>query len=409
MNQKTKTKVKINMNTYELEQSILSIILLDNNKIKELILEEKHFGDETNRKVFKMLLDVYEKYSVIDTKTLSHIVKSKDELFKYLNELWSVEYTTANFFHYQELLIEKYKDKKIKEEVLKYSKEELTKEEFVLSVNKIDNEYSKNNVYQEFSNEDIYNLITTDKEILKFMVFSNMQSKIKFMKNTFNVISARPSVGKSAFALNLFSDLLNNYRCLYFNMEMNEKEIYQRIISINTKVPIKDFVKMSANQSNIVKAYLSSLKAKSEDFKIINGSQNIKNLKQTIIKEQRKGHTIVFVDYIGYVFTKESHNDRERIGEVARELQMLTKDCDITVFCLSQINREGAKTPSMENLKDSGELEQSAHSVLILHDEKDDVNDLNPEIDLIISKNRSGRKGKIKLEFEKEKQIFKEK
>ena len=114
----------------------------------------------------------------------------------------------------------------------------------------------------------------------------------------------------------------------------------------------------------------------------------------------------MFIDYVGYVSTRKRQNDRERVGEVTRELQIMTKDFNCTIFLLAQINREGTEAPTLTNLKDSGELEQSGHSVLFLHNPSNDINDQTPEYDLIVAKNRSGRLGKLKIMFYKAIQRF---
>ena len=116
----------------------------------------------------------------------------------------------------------------------------------------------------------------------------------------------------------------------------------------------------------------------------------------------------MFVDYIGYVYTKENQNDRERIGEAMRELQMLSKDYNVTIFVLAQINREGNEEPGLIYLKDSGELEQTAHAVLILHNPDKNLDNSMPELKILIPKNRNGQLGYLKMIYNKKTQKFTE-
>lgn len=396
------------MTIYEIERGVLSILLIDNEKFKELTLEEEHFKDETNRKVFKTINKLYKQNGIVDVKTIHLLVKDKKAFLDYIIEIFSLELTNLNFWHYQDILIENNKEDKIKTLSTSYVNNVINKETFLENVNAIENQYAKNNLYKQFNPDDIYDLITQGQSFLRFYNYNTFNKKIQFLKNTMNIIGARPSIGKSAFALNMFSDLISDYRCIYFNMEMTEHDIWSRLVSINTRIPLNKFKKdkLSDSETGLIKTYLKTMEGK--DYNIINGSKSLNQMRKIIINEQRKGHTIVFVDYVGYVFTKENHNDRERIGEVARELQMLTKDYDITVFCLAQINREGEKEPTMANLKDSGELEQSAHTVLLLHDTTDNDNATEVDIDLKIAKNRSGRKGRLKMHFDKNTQRFTE-
>ena len=76
---------------------------------------------------------------------------------------------------------------------------------------------------------------------------------------------------------------------------------------------------------------------------------------------------------------------------------------------LAHINRAGTDAPTVNFLKDSGELEQSAHVVMLLHNPNDDLDKTTSDIQLIVDKNRSGKRGKIDLEYQKTTQIFREK
>ena len=141
---------------------------------------------------------------------------------------------------------------------------------------------------------------------------------------------------------------------------------------------------------------------------IYNGSKNVKALRTILTKESKKEHCIAFIDYIGYVYSSNSsQGDRERIGEVVREIQNMTKDLNITVFIVAQINRNGDEEPGLVNLKDSGELEQTAHCVMIIHNpDKDNPNNQTPEVKVLVPKNRGGRLGSLKMIFDKPTQRF---
>ena len=89
-----------------------------------------------------------------------------------------------------------------------------------------------------------------------------------------------------------------------------------------------------------------------------------------------------------------------------KELQAMTKEFNCTMFILSQINRSGSDEPKVEYLKDSGQIEEVSHGILLLHDENRDFNDQNPTYKLIVAKNRSGKKGKYNLPFHKDNQTM---
>lgn len=102
---------------------------------------------------------------------------------------------------------------------------------------------------------------------------------------------------------------------------------------------------------------------------------------------------------------EKNQNDRERVGEAVRELNNITKDYDCTIFLIAQINRNGSETPTMQDLKDSGELEQTADTIIIIHDDDKKNNDDVKEIGLLIPKCRGGRRQiRIPIKFHKPKQ-----
>ena len=212
-------------------------------------------------------------------------------------------------------------------------------------------------------------------------------------------------------ALNIFNDLAstNEYDCVYINMEMPDRDIYRRLVSMNTKIPmwhLEGLEKCSKAGALVMDCLLSF---KDKDMKVISHPMDINSIGTVIRNEQKKGkHVIVFIDYLGYIKSAKESNDRERLGKICRDLQIMTKEYDCTIFLLAQINREGADNPTMNNLKDTGELEQSAHSVLLLSEIGNyDVNNDVQFIKLVTGKNRESIKnGKMIMKYYKKIQRF---
>ena len=89
------------------------------------------------------------------------------------------------------------------------------------------------------------------------------------------------------------------------------------------------------------------------------------------------------------------------------ELNNITKDYDCTIFLVAQINRNGSDTPTMQDLKDSGELEQTADTIILIHDENKEQNSDVKDIKFLIPKCRGGKRNVgIPIEFDKTKQIM---
>ena len=254
--------------------------------------------------------------------------------------------------------------------------------------------------------EEMIYMIRNREKIIEFDRFKKLNEKLKIKKKTVNVIGARPSEGKSALALNLFCDLAKKYKCLYFNMEMTEEEVYERMLGIESDITIKDInIPQSEYQDKIILEIAN--KIYNFKYEVINGSKTVQSIKNKIIKEQREEHTIVFIDYTGYIVGKQGQNDRERIGEAVRELNNITKDYDCTIFLIAQINRNGSDIPTMQDLKDSGEIEQTADTIILIHDDNKENNIDVKEVGLLIPKCRGGKRNiRIPVIFNKPKQRF---
>lgn len=389
----------------EIEIGILSCLLTKNKLFDELMLEPKHFIKY--RKIIEFLLKCKKKYEVLDSNLLCFDEECPKEMtFEFISELITLLPTTSVFHDYQQRQFDIYKNYNLHLLANQYTTSKITEEEFIEQVESLSKETISLKLTK--NENEIYELITSSNKMIQFSRLHNLSSKVQFMENTFNIIAARPSVGKSAFALNLMEDLSMTYNCLYFNMEMTEREIYERLVAIQSGINMDYFTNIqSEHQRNCIKSSISEILKRK--IKIINGSKSIETIRKIILSEQRHGHTIVFIDYVGYVNGPKKQNDREKIGDIVRQLQLLTKDYNITIFCLAQINREGVEEPSKENLKDSGELEQSGHAVILLHNmSKEPLNDLNPKMKIIIAKNRSGRTGYLIMNYCKKNQKFSE-
>ena len=176
--------------------------------------------------------------------------------------------------------------------------------------------------------------------------------------------------------------------------------------SLDSDITIKDInIPQSEYQDKIILEIAN--KIYNFKYEVINGSKTVQSIKNKIIKEQREEHTIVFIDYTGYIVGKQGQNDRERIGEAVRELNNITKDYDCTIFLIAQINRNGSDIPTMQDLKDSGEIEQTADTIILIHDDNKENNIDVKEVGLLIPKCRGGKRNiRIPVIFNKPKQRF---
>jgi replicative DNA helicase len=217
----------------------------------------------------------------------------------------------------------------------------------------------------------------------------------------FYIVAARTSVGKTSFATWMaLQAMKQGKRPLFFSNEMDKEDIIEKFIAAEAKVGTHKF-----QTGNLTDEDLTRFMAASNDLAKYNISIDEKSgwdldeLLTTVYRQHRDGKCdMVFVDYLQQVRVKSSKSKYEQVSTVSDAMKRLSRDLNIPVVGLAQINREAEKggkedLPSLSQLKDSGSLEQDADVVMILH--KRDIAD--SEVALSISKNRYGMTGVTKL------------
>lgn len=215
------------------------------------------------------------------------------------------------------------------------------------------------------------------------------------------VIAARPSVGKSAFATQIATNIAEQKKkVLYFNLEMTEKQIFERIISRFSGINITRLRK-AENISDLERQpfndALKRLNDIGDNLQIVTGRRSIADIWKIC---KTKKPDAVFIDYLQLVkFQAVYKNNRYAdIAEVSHSLKEIATELNIPIFILSQLNRESArdgKEPTMGEIRESGDIEQDA-SIIILLWNKDETRKTKC---LKIEKNRQGDTATTKLEF----------
>lgn len=395
------------MKQYDVENNLISCILQKPSLINEMFIDLNCFRSDLNKRMIMFFKDFYNKNKNLDISLMVEEMKTEEQKNRFINyyvEMIDITPSPSLFYEYQQKMIDIYKDNLIKQEIGRYIKKNIELDELVENINNISNEVMVIKQNNKRTPEEMIRMIRNREKIIQFPRFWALNEKLKIKKKTVNVIGARPSEGKSALALNLFCDLAKKYKCIYFNMEMTEEEVYERMLGIEANIPIVDINKPRTEYQDQVIMETAN-KIYNYKYEVVNGSKTVQAMKNKIIKEQREEHCIVFIDYTGYIVGKQGQNDRERIGEAVRELNNITKDYDCTIFLIAQINRNGSDIPTMQDLKDSGEIEQTADTIILIHDDHKEDNADVKEIGFLIPKCRGGKRNiRIPVEFNKPKQ-----
>jgi replicative DNA helicase len=402
------------LESLELEETIVGLILADYHLLDRLLLSEKNF---TNPKLIKLLSAMKDEYKKFHKFDLVGLVSEHQELFQGKDAI-TIEYLTnimqlglpSHFEYYQENLFRMHIKKLLLLAIERFKANQMTQDELLDYIHEIEQK-SLNSKLNRLTKEQIYSLVSQKKNRIVFR-FEKLTKAANIQEHDLIVIAARPGIGKTGFALNILENLSDNYNCLYFNMEMTEQQIYRRLIGINTYLEVNKLDDFS-DQYVVNKAKDACNNLSKKKINIITGGQTIRTIKSQVIKESNNEHTIVFIDYVGLIRdTEKNRSSYERVTEIVKELRQISLDYNCTIFVLAQINRnsekEKDKYPKISDLKESGELEQSATTVLMLHNENayKFVDARNDYVKLIIGKNRNGETGIIDYHYNQKNQRF---
>lgn len=404
---------------FEIENELLGNILLNPELMKKIILTEDCFINPQNKFIFNLLKKQYEDSKTINIVALSenykHLFNNKypvTDIIQKMTNMLSEALPIKDIYYHQETLFSRYIKLKILESIKSYSKEIISTDELLNDIHKYENMSIKTSD-NSLNADEMFKLITSKDKNINFR-FDSLSKNSNVQEHDFVVIAARTGIGKTAFILNLLDDLSKDYNCLLFNMEMAEKQVYKRLISIHTKVPMKDLSNFQTDyQKNVVVDGCSDI-AKT-NFKVINSTQTVTSIKRKIINESKNGHVIAFIDYVGLINSSlKASTPYEKTTMIVKELRQISLDYDCTIFLVSQLNRQSENRskkdamPKLSDLKESGELEQSATTVWLLYDENHENNRSKTEIEIqvIIAKNRNGRVGIVPLKYNKENQRY---
>lgn len=217
------------------------------------------------------------------------------------------------------------------------------------------------------------------------------------------IIAARPSVGKSAFALQIGRKYgKDGYKVGYFNLEMGIKQIYERAIASISGIDMTR-IRLATNYLNDEETQFEEGNKKLEEeknFFLYTGTYTIKKIRA---KQQREKFDIIIIDYLQLIVPSEKRNGNRasEVGDISRGLKAIASDFDIPVIALSQLNRSSErnrdKEPFLADLRESGDIEQDASNVLMMWNSNEE--DLTEKM-IKVEKSRNGHNEKVQLYFD---------
>ena len=425
---------KVPPHNIEAEQSILSAILIENDTLPEVleILSDQDFYREAHRKIFKGMVELFEKNEPADLITLTNFLKERGQLeslggASYLAELVDAVPMAVNATHYARIVQEKatlrrlieraagittrcFEDKGDVEQILDFAERSI----FDISEDKIKPSfYALGDILTETYKavEDAY-----ENKVLVTGVptgFRGLDEKTSgFQAGDLIVIAGRPSMGKTALALNIArnSSLETGQPSAVFSLEMSKEQLSLRMLSAEARVDSSRMRGGFLSESDL--ARINRAAGALYDIPIyIDDSPAISALEiraKARRMKMEKSLGLIVIDYLQLMKGRASAERRElEISEISRSLKALAKELNIPVVALSQLNRKVEdrtnKRPVLSDLRESGAIEQDADVIVFIyrdevyHKEEDNPNKGIAE--LLLAKQRNGPIGTVKLTF----------
>ena len=418
----------------QIEKNIIGSIILDsyNLDVVKDIIREEDFYDKRNAIIFSHLM----KLDKPDVLVLSNSLKSSNELDLvggqiYLLEVCDNTITINNLEKQCNVL----KELSIKRQIIKRLNNILEDccsdkkvDELLEETNKITYDIGLSNVNMDFLNfkdlvQDVVNEVAEmkDKDLSGLSTgFENLDEMTTGMHGgDYILLAARPSMGKTAFALNIAQNVAfrENKNVIVFSLEMSAKQLMYRVVASEAEVDMKGLKTGYLYKDEWEKLYngVNELLGQEEQRLFIEDDSmlTIGDMRRKCKKLKiEKGLDLIVIDYLQLINSKEKSESRtQEVSSLSRQLKALAKELDCPVIVLSQLSRSPEsrinKRPIMSDLRESGSIEQDADIVMMLYrDEYYNKDTQDDFTELIIAKQRNGEIGTVQLFFDKERSKF---
>lgn len=423
--------------SFRTEQAVLGMMLTSKLALQESssYLSPTDFYDPKHASIFNTILDVTKKGLEVDITTVTTELMNQGKLdgiggADYLIDLTNSIASSANINSYIKILVEKSTLRHIlraSDEIKEIagSNEDVAtiafnaEKEILAATRKIAGGSFKKidgivdnvlqNVQEIEKNGGVAPGIKTAYEHLDRMTNG-------FQKGDYIIIGARPSMGKTAFSLNLLSRILKhnkNKAVAFFSIEMDAESITQRLISLEAGIDQQLLKRpMEMNESQKRKMYIAAdnvgkAKLYIDDTPGIKLAELTARVRKLAVEEDLG---IIFIDYLGLISSGKAkvENRAVEVSEISKALKQIARELKVPVVALSQLNRENEsrsdKRPMLSDLRESGSIEQDADIIMFIHREKyyQPESDIPDMTEIIIRKHRNGPVGTIELTFNKE-------
>jgi replicative DNA helicase len=426
----------------EAEASLLGALLIDSDAVVKIAdnLSSSDFFDKRNERIYEAIIHLYEHHEAIDVLTLADRLKNNGQLDSiggpsYLTELTNFVPTAAHVEQYADIVAQK----ALRRRLIAASKEigglgydesrqlsELV-EEAETALFQVSQQHIKQDVIsleailaESFDRLDD---LHKDKQKIRGIPtgYKDLDNLLAgFQRSDLVILAARPSMGKTALALNFAHNIAvqSNQPVLIFSLEMSKEQLVDRLLAMESGVNAwalrtgnltdADFEKIGHAMGTLSEAQI-----------YIDDSPGI-TISDLRTKARREAHRrplgLIIVDYLQLMSGQSRYGNEgnrvQEISEISRGLKGIARELNVPILALSQLSRSvesrSPQIPQLADLRESGSIEQDADIVAFIYREEyyNPDTDRKKLADIFIKKHRNGPTGGIELYFENERQLF---
>ncbi|WP_107951472.1 replicative DNA helicase [Lysinibacillus parviboronicapiens] len=420
----------------EAEQSVIGAIFLEPQALitaSEILLADD-FYQNAHKKIFETMLRLSDQGKAIDVVTVTEELSAKKEIedvggLSYILELANAVPTAANVAHYAKIVEEKALLRRLIRVATKIVEDGYTREDEVEALlgeaekkmmevanrkNAGDFKHVKDVLVETFDN--IEQLQSRKGDVTGIPTGFRDLDHITagFQRNDLIIVAARPSVGKTAFALNVAQSVAVQARenVAIFSLEMGAEQLVMRMLCAEGNIDAQ-VLRTGALTTEDWGKLTMAMGSLSNSGIFIDDTPGVR-INEIRAKcrrlAQEHGLGMILIDYLQLIqgSGKPGENRQQEVSEISRSLKGLARELKVPVIALSQLSRgveqRQDKRPMMSDLRESGSIEQDADIVAFLY--RDDYYDKESEsknmIEIIIAKQRNGPTGTVTLAFKKE-------
>ena len=425
------------------EEAVLGAILVNPASVMTKIVEmlkPESFYKPAHRYIFDAMLQLYNQNQMIDIVSVSDVLSYSSKLEMvggraFVNDLAFKTVTTANVAYYANII----REKAVKRALINAGAEIVSSG---YNTDSVDSslENAEKLIFDIASQKSTKDFIPVKEDV--FNVYNQIEYRYQhkgehtgikthfydlddttngLQKSDLIILAARPSMGKTAFALNIVANvaLKSKVPVALFSLEMSREQLVQRMMCSEAEIDMqrvksgnlqsKDFDKLARAMGDLSEApifiddtggcTLTDIRAKCRRLSMV---------------EPNLG--LVVIDYLQLIASSSNNDRNQEISAISRGLKILARELNVPIIALSQLSRKvedrGDKRPMLSDLRDSGAIEQDADIVMFIHredyykkdsDNEEEVNKIaesSGKSDIIIAKHRNGPTDTIKLLFQ---------